>query len=418
MCGVPISERSEPTTTALIRRAGLTWLAASLIACGAPSPSHTPGPIVGLDWATATVERPAGFDPASPGATPQPAGSGTAGHPGHFSGQAHMVDVTAATGGLVAVGFRYPGWHATAWQSSDGTAWRLASVEGDDEATFMYAVAASTAGQRLSAVGLHGSRPAAWWSDDGAAWHPGSVSSAAEDKDARMTAVADGGEGFVAGGSSGVVTGPGEARFWTAIDGSAWDDATVDVATDGRVAAIAAGQSTMVAVGTTGSVGYPTGSTAWTSADGHDWHRVPSQSTLAGVVLRSVISFGSGFVAVGDLLDGTRAAVLMSDDGVTWRTVEDQPSFSYHDQPIRMTDIALMGDGLVAVGHHLFGQQFGSATSWTSDDGVAWQRAGASPVFPQGEMLAVAAAADTVVAVGTFGAPDNYIPTAWFSPSR
>jgi hypothetical protein len=53
-----------------------------------------------------------------------------------------------------------------------------------------------------------------------------------------------------------------------------------------------------------------------------------------------------------------------------------------------------------------------------SRDGVAWQEARSAPVQEQGEIYAVAAADPGLVAVGSFGAPDDYIPTVWLSPAR
>jgi beta-lactam-binding protein with PASTA domain len=81
-----------------------------------------------------------------------------------------------------------------------------------------------------------------------------------------------------------------------------------------------------------------------------------------------------------------------------------------------MTDIiALASGGFLAVGNYV-GMQYGTATSWLSSDGLTWQRAPGYPALEQGEMLAVIEGPDSLVAVGSFGAPDNYIPTVWQGP--
>jgi hypothetical protein len=395
---------------------GVVLASLAAASCGtAVTGSVPPGVRAGLDWTTAEVERPAGFgsDPSATAAAP--AGPGRAGHPGHFQGQAYMVDVTAGAGRLVAVGYAYPGWHATAWSSADGRSWQLVPIEGADEESFIDAVAAGA--DRLVAFGRRGRRPAAWSSADGASWAPVPDGVPAEDMTEACpgTAVATP-QGFSAGGCSGPGTEPAEARFWWSPDGMTWNASVLDDARDGRVASIAPGPDGLVAIGTSGPLATPTGSVAWTSADGTEWHKVPSGAVLAATVLRSVTWHEDGFVAVGEAIDGHRASVLRSADGLEWTAVADQPAFSYHDQPIRMADVAVAPSGLVVVGHHLFGTQFGNATAWVSDEGSAWERAGPSPVFPQGEMEAVVAAGEDIVAVGTYGAPDNHVPTVWISP--
>ena len=83
---------------------------------------------------------------------------------------------------------------------------------------------------------------------------------------------------------------------------------------------------------------------------------------------------------------------------------------------IRMNDVVDGGEGFVAVGTLLFGTQYGKAGAWTSSDGLAWTRAPDSAAMFQGEMLAVTVADGRFVAVGTYAAPDDYVPTVWLSP--
>ena len=94
----------------------------------------------------------------------------------------------------------------------------------------------------------------------------------------------------------------------------------------------------------------------------------------------------------------------------------DEDSRLYNGDKIRMTDVTVVpGGGFVAVGNYV-GVQFGTAAAWTSADGLSWRRAPRYPALEQGEMLSVAAGPDELLAVGSFGAPDNYIPTIWRSP--
>jgi hypothetical protein len=233
-----------------------------------------------------------------------------------------------------------------------------------------------------------------------------------------MTAVVSTLHGFVAGGFAGISNQPGTARFWTSADGRSWVRLADSPAfADGRVASIAATAGGLVAVGTTGPVGHATGSAVWRSSDGMTWERVSGSSTLAAGAMAGVTAGGPGVVAVGASLDGTRAMVWLSTDGLVWRLAPDQETLTYHGLKITMADVAAGGDGtLVAVGHFLFGTQFGQGTTWTSKDGTTWTRAADLAGFGQGEPGAVIADGPAYVSVGTVGAPDNYIPTVWVSP--
>jgi hypothetical protein len=133
--------------------------------------------------------------------------------------------------------------------------------------------------------------------------------------------------------------------------------------------------------------------------------------------MAGVTAGGPGLVAVGAALDGAEAIAWLSADGRTWQPAPDQETLRYHGLKITMADVTAGADGtLVAVGHFLFGTQFGQGTSWTSKDGTTWTRAEDLAAFGQGEPGAVIADGPTYVTVGTVGAPDNYIPTVWVSP--
>ena len=350
-----------------------------------------------------------------------PVDGGGLGHPGHFSGQGYLVDVAAGPGGrLVAVGYAFPGWRATAWVSLDGERWARHDLDAGD-GSFALSVAGDES--RFVAVGSVGSSPAAWRSTDGETWQRAPDGpELSEDSEVRMaTAAAVADRGFVAGGWAGPLGGPVSARFWASADGLAWRRVADDPGDAGnRVLSIASGPAGLVAVGSKGPAGDVTGSVAWTSPDGAAWSRAEEDAVLSSAGFAAVASADGGFVAVGSGLEERAAMSWVSPDGSVWKPSPAQATLDNHKLKIRMTDVVADDHRLVSVGNYLLGTQYGSATSWTSGDGLAWTRAPESPPLNQGEMLAVARSASGYVAVGTFGAPDNYVPTVWLgdAPDR
>jgi hypothetical protein len=85
-------------------------------------------------------------------------------------------------------------------------------------------------------------------------------------------------------------------------------------------------------------------------------------------------------------------------------------------EKIRMTDVVLTDQGFVAIGNFV-GVQFGEGTSWRSADGATWLQAPIQAALGQGEPEALVAWRDRLVVVGSRGAPDDYIPSAWISPN-
>jgi len=81
----------------------------------------------------------------------------------------------------------------------------------------------------------------------------------------------------------------------------------------------------------------------------------------------------------------------------------------------RHPDVTATPTGLLAVGN-LVEVQFGTGQSWISSDGLHWDRSPNQPSMGQVEPSAVVPFGVRDVIVGTFGAPDNYIPRAWISP--
>jgi hypothetical protein len=384
----------------------------------APSPTRTP--VAGLDWRAATdVARP---EDAFPTGEPSeaPPGPGTAGHPGHFPGQATIADAVVLGDRIVSVGYVGWDWRAGAWVTMDGDHWTYVEMGGASTTvpTFAVAVGALPGDGGVVAVGRSGPRPFAWTSEDGEAWtaHSVPVLGGPSDQE-RMTAVATGPRGVVAGGSVGPELFERRARFWTSNDGSIWTPAPDDPAFDGaEVTAFLPLAGGWLAIGRLGSGQRTTGSVAWRSTDGVHWTRIDDPALSRGYV-RAVARSGDGsIVAVGSDLDETAAWVWRSaDDGATWILEPDEDSRTWFGNKIRMTDVITTPDGLLAVGNHV-GVQYGTGESWLSSDASSWTHAPAQPVMGQVEPSAVVGFEDRYVMVGTFGAPDDYIPRAWISP--
>lgn len=109
----------------------------------------------------------------------------------------------------------------------------------------------------------------------------------------------------------------------------------------------------------------------WRSLDGVQWLRVPLEGDLRrDSWFNRVVGIPDGWVAVGS--SGTDAAIWHSLDGQTWHAV-DRESAGFGAGTV--SDVALVGGRLVAVGtvDDAAGTHDGGV--WTSDDGVAWARA-------------------------------------------
>ena len=345
-----------------------------------------------------------------------------------------MSDVASTPAGLVAVGYVYPGWLPIAWTSSDGEAWALHAF-GDTENTFPVALAVGGDGT-IVAVGRTGMRPVAWTSTDGAAWTERSVATlgdaggaaAGGDSAERMITVVATPDGFLAGGSVGPDSGDRRARFWRSSDGQTWTPVPDEAGAfaDAEVRSIVRFGSGYVAVGFLGTGETTTGSVAWTSPDGVTWRRIDAPDLLTGRAVSLVEAPSGGLVAVGSDLDIHEALTWTSADGIAWTRSPGEASRQYYGK-IRMSDVAVVDGRLIAVGDYN-GLQYANMAASSSTDGVHWDRAIEVPVFGQGEPYAVTAAslpsgaggssALGAVAVGGFGNPDNYIPQVWLSPHR
>jgi len=395
-CGSTAPPTSEPSSSVAIAR-----------------PSGPP--VLGIDWARApSVETPKNF-----GVDPQ-ASAYTGTHPIlRIPGQATIADVNRLpTGGFAAVGYVPPDWVPVAWTSSDGLNWSIHSM-GTTDFTFPVSLAAGADGA-VVAVGRSRQVPVAWTSADGVEWRQHSVpllegSVVGE----RMTTVVASERGYVAGGSAGPELFDRHVRFWISLDGTDWQPVADDPAAfaNAEVRAIATFGDGFVAVGVVGPAQQPSGAVAWTSADGLTWTRVDDPSFLDGIAVAVVAAPFGGLVAVGSDLDRREAVAWTSPDGRSWTRAPSEASRAHPGNYVWMTDVVAIGDSVIGIGEYQ-GLQRGTATSWVSRDGIRWVQARTAPVQEQGEFYAITAGGPGVIAVGSFGAPDSYVPTIWLSPGR
>jgi photosystem II stability/assembly factor-like uncharacterized protein len=104
-----------------------------------------------------------------------------------------------------------------------------------------------------------------------------------------------------------------------------------------------------------------------------------------------------------------------TDEGRSWTLEPEEASRTHFGRKIRMVDVIATSDGLLAAGN-LVEVQYGTGVTWRSSDAVSWQASPNQPAMGQVEPSAVVAFKDRFVIVGTFGAPDDYIPRALLSP--
>jgi photosystem II stability/assembly factor-like uncharacterized protein len=412
------------------RSAVVTLLAvvsiAAVASCGPAAVTPSPAS-PGIDWrrSLAVVERPEeAFTPPVP-STLVPRETGLSGHPAHFPGQAVMADVAWTGTEYVSIGYVSPGWTPIAWTSPDGDHWTIQRI-GDTEFTFPVGIAVGQSGG-VVAVGRSGPRPIAWTSPDGQRWASHGVPTLGTAGVAeRMTTIVVTPDGYLAGGSVGPETLERHARYWRSPDGADWtpvaDDPTAFA--DAEVRSIVRNASGYVAVGLLGTAVEPTGSLAWTSADGEHWARVDDPDLAKGRVASLVVRPDGGLLAVGADLDRHGAAIWTSTDGRTWDLAPGEASRRQNGS-MRMSDVASVDDRYIAVGDFAV-LQYSTMGVWTSTDLAHWTAAADIPAFQGAEPYAIAAGpvgtsggATTpgLVVVGSFGNPDDYIPTVWVSPA-
>ncbi len=170
-----------------------------------------------------------------------------------------------------------------------------------------------------------------------------------------------------------------------------------------EVESITAGGPGFVAVGTGGR---QLRGRVWTSQDGLRW-TAQTETEFAGSFLREVVSVGNTLFLFGGGHEGLQ--IWRSGDGRSW-TPLDKPS---HLEWAAFTDVAVVGQTMVAVGFIDDPDgEFGGA-AWRSTDGVEWERVAAPR--GDGELSALAVQATTLVGIDRAaafrGSPPIYYST-------
>jgi hypothetical protein len=415
------------TRRVLVWGVGLGTMLATVGGCGPTAPPtsapSTPGlaqpsgpPVLGIDWARApSVERPTNFE-VDPSASPY-----TGDHPIlRIPGQAMIEDVTALPDhGFVAVGYVPPDWVPASWTSPDGLNW---SIHPMGRTAFTFPVSVTNgAGGNAVAVGRSGKLPVAWTSADGIGWqqHPVPLLEGSDVAERMTTVLAVVPDRYLAGGSAGPELFDRHARFWFSPDGSDWRSIPDDPVAfaNAEVRAITRFRDGFVAVGVVGTAQHPSGAVAWTSPDYATWTRVDDPAFVDGIAVAVTVAPFGGLVAVGSDVARHEAVAWTSPDGRHWTRAPSEPSREHSGGFAWMTDVVAIGDTVIGIGDYQ-GLQRGTATSWVSRDGIHWEQARSAPVQEQGEFYAVTPGGPGAIAVGSFGAPDSYVPTIWLSPGR
>jgi hypothetical protein len=258
-------------------------------------------------------------------------------------------------------------------------------------------------GSALVAVGLGDAGPV--YSTDGTRWskaasfpvnphdNAGPIAAATFWKDRFVIAAS--GQDFSSSGSTlnGVV--------WSSADGSTWQ-LEPEILHAWDVTSMTGNSERLVAVGyMCDSVSGPCNARAWTTTDLVTWSRADIEAGK-GWTITHVIARDGGFVMLGRRPLGVPAAIRSwtSRDGLSWQRGEDFP---------RVTDrtgvLSLAGapGGIVAVG----GRRERSAV-WFSVDGKDWSAAPDQTAFDAGIMTSVTAFAGGFAAVG--GPCDPCVP--------
>lgn len=199
-------------------------------------------------------------------------------------------------------------------------------------------------------------------------------------------------------------------RGWVVVghrhDGDGHDDAWAVYSSDGKSWSAARGDRSLPPVANSDS--RRTRRTPWQNLRGPDG---------GSAEMTTVIAQGTGFVAGGDVNDGSgRAAVWLSPDGVSWPSLVRLPNPSGVDSAT-VRSFARIGSTLVAVGDisRFDGDPEGGWASWTSTDGGRTWRTGRPAVSARafaGDLVSVPGG---IVGLGNIGRLNTLDAAAWFS---
>ncbi len=361
-----------------------------------------------LPWQYAEIEQP------TPVLTVPSLLPGYQCHPCHYVAEDQLFAIAPWPDGLIAVGLLQPPAQPLAFSSTDGLGWQVvAGLSSRADAT---SNAVATVGNRTALVGSEHNGATAW-AFDGQSWQqaPDQDSLHVDYAAGAMNAVVGFDGEFVGGGfADDPLHDLAYAAAWRSDDGLTWTrDDDEGVFDGGRIWAMAATDDTIVAVGTSGDVTYgPAGAWRWTLADG--WQRAQVLPDDGGAM--AAVTVGpNGFLAVGKNAKDLGAQVWTSNDGLVWTAVNDQPSFHYYLQPLRMQAIVSAPTGYLAGGWRSDVAK-GSGVVWRSTDGINWSDPEWQTTFSGGQITGVAVTGNSAIVVGRTGYPDWNQATIWTRP--
>jgi hypothetical protein len=358
--------------------------------------------------------------------------------------QDHFTDAAATADGFVLVRSAtvngLPG--ADVYRSGNGTAWRFAATL-TTSAGFVPGLMNSGPGGAVI-TGRSGRMLTAFLSRDGAAWRQTTTFGNAAETISGVAVsttgavIAAGTQATVPGGSQRLITvvAPAKAAPVRRVSSVSLTDIPGAVEPQLAVNAIAAHDGTQIVAGAAN--GFPA---AWVTTDsGRTWRRAKGQTSTVlnrtGLQQLTGITHGAGgWLAVGGASQGTAGhpVVLASADGGVWSAADSEAAFSTaglvtHGTTAGRGGFVIVGyqqvpRGAVIAGHTVTNSTRIAAAWWAAGltgwhraseagpeaSSVTGSKAGSEPGGTQ--MLAVTAAADGFVAVGSHGAR----PAVWAS---
>ncbi|MEY2471930.1 MAG: hypothetical protein QOK28_1259 [Actinomycetota bacterium] len=235
----------------------------------------------------------------------------------------------------------------------------------------------------VGSIGTSDASPAAWYSTDGQAWKPASVEvdPAGDTTAAQIASVAYAHRTWIAVGSA-IAFGHSDAAVWQSSDGANWRRVAAGSTALGgpglqTMFDVVADSSGWLAVGAENFGGDANGA-VWRSSDGTNWTRNSDAGDAFGgpgdQVMAAVTHAEPDLWIIGgrqDLDEHSDAVVWSSSDGVSWHRQDAREFQGSRDDAIY--DVATADGKIVAVGATRLDQEV-DAVIWTSRDGKVWTR--------------------------------------------
>ena len=278
-------------------------------------------------------------------------------------GTATANDEASSPTGLIAV-------------SADGIEWSgLIEIPGIN----LNDIAAGATG--IVAAGMRDFRPVVATSDGTVADLP--ILAGSGERAISASAIAATDTGYVAVGNELEANDEQRQRgsIWWSEDGVSWiaiDSPNLGWYHEASINDVIVESGTVLAVGLVGRESGTSVPTAWMSSDGTEWETIelPAEDAT-GFTQVSGVAFGHGrYVAVGSRpsVSGGAGTAWVSEDGRNWRQLTDEAVAGVERTATRISAVAPVADGFVAVGHSLE-RPASRHVIWTADTAASsWTR--------------------------------------------